>query len=149
MCEYARVRESSREFAANTRKFSGRYARVRESSQTDSREFAKVLNKFSTDSRSSRSSRQIREVREVRDKYAKFARVRESSREFARVRESSRRIRESSRRSSQRFAKVLNQFSTNSHIRMEVRKDIRLIHIGYPQFAAANLRMGDATPVMY
>ena len=69
----------------------------------------------------------------------------EDSRKLA---ESSPRIRESSRADSQGFAKVLNQFSTNSHIRMEVRKDIRLIHIGYPQFAAANLRMGDARPVM-
>jgi len=75
---FARVRESSQQVRGEYAKVLGQ---IRESSRkvrtkfsTDSREFAKVLNKFSTDSRSSRSSRSSREFARQFAKFAKFAR---------------------------------------------------------------------------
>ena len=131
MCEYASVRESSR-------KFSGRFAKVRESSRQSSQEFATSSRKFST---SSRHIRRFAKVRKSSRPIRKFARVRKSSREFARVRKSSQQVRESSRQGSQEFATSSRKFSKNSQVRMEVRKDTRLVHIGYSKFAAVYLRM--------
>ena len=145
MCEYARVRESSRKFSANTRKFSGIFAKVRESSRQSSQEFATSSRKFST---SSRHIRRFTKVRKSSRPIRKFARVRKNSREFARVRKSSQQVRESSRQGSQEFATSSRKFSKNSQVRMEVRKDTRLVHIGYSKFAAVYLRIVHVRPVM-
>ena len=156
MCEYARVRESSREFAkvltkfsANTRKFSGRFAQVRESSRKFATKFAKVRTKFAKVLHKFATYTQIRESSQ---EFSTNTQVRKSSQEFAKVRESSRKFSTNTRKFATRFAKVRNKFAKvlkNTQVCMEVRKDTRLVRIGYSKFAAVYLCMDPVrTPML-
>ena len=118
---FARVRESSREFATNTRRirdeYASKYARVRE----NTRRIRESLQKYAT------NTRRIREYAtntRIRENTREFARVRESSLEFARVREQ---IRISSRMVRGWFASSradTHKFADDSHSSRMVRRRI-------------------------